>query len=288
MTHVRSSKKGGRGRVGKSSLQWEQAKRKSISSLECDTVSWMMSKAGKIPLLTHDESTELFKKLEAGDTRVREKIVSSNLKLVISIAKKYKKHTGVDFEDLLQEGNIGLMKAVEKFDHRRGFRFSTYATWWIRQAVGQFVAKTSRTIRLPAHAIGVSRKIEDVKREYREKFGEEPTEADLSEMMDVSESIIKAASRGARRTISLSSPIDRDSDGGDTLADTIPDTSAGSNPFEAFLEKESYQIVKESFAKLTPKEEQIIRLRFGISDSTPEMEISEAEEEEIARAGGAQ
>jgi DNA-directed RNA polymerase sigma subunit (sigma70/sigma32) len=91
-----------------------------------------------------------------------------------------------------------------------------------------------------------------------------------------------------RRTISLSSPIDRDSDGGDTLADTIPDTSAGSNPFEAFLEKESYQIVKESFAKLTPKEEQIIRLRFGISDSTPEMEISEAEEEEIARAGGAQ
>lgn len=293
---------GGTGRSGKWNWNKTNSTNKSvqIGNREVDTVSWMMSNVNKHSLLTHDESTELFKIYEPGsevrdvgeqERRVattpeakiaHDQIVQANLKLVISVAKGYRR-SGLDFEDLLQEGNLGLLRAVEKFKWEKGYRFSTYATWWIRQAVSQFVMKRSRTVRMPAHAIGISRKIDSVKSDFKKKFGEEPTDEELSSVLEVSKSIIKATVNGNKRTISLSTPVDRDSDDGDSLGDTIMDPNTSNNPHEAYSEKESFLVLKKSFAKLSARDEQILRLRFGFTDGDGiQFEITENEAEEIA------
>lgn len=288
---------GGKGR----NTQWnwrrsaKETHNTTISAREVDTVTWMLNNVQKNPLLTFEDSTELFKRYngdgeykdssDADRKRAKDRIISSNLKLVIAVAKGYRR-SGLDFEDLIQEGNLGLIRAVEKFKWEKGYRFSTYATWWIRQAVGQFVMKRARTVRLPAHAIGVSRKMDSIKADFKRKFGTDPTDEELSAVMDVSESIIKATVNGAKRSISLSTPLDRASEDGDTLGDSLMDTNPHNNPFEALAEKEAYEIMRRSFAKLTDKEEQIIRLRFGIdsptaSGDTTDFSISEEEVTEI-------
>lgn len=299
----------GKGAGASSKWNWQRAQKTShnvtLGAKEADTVSWMIHNLQKHSLLSHEESVELFKVFVGGSEvrqvgdqkrrvaitseskRAMDKLVQSNLKLVVAIAKGYRR-SGLDFEDLLQEGNLGLIRAVEKFEWQKGYRFSTYATWWIRQAVSQFVMKRSRTVRLPAHAIGVSRRMEQVKAEYKKVFGVDPSVEELSDLMDVSESIVKATVHGAKRTLSLSSPLDRDSEDGDTLGDTIVDQTITANPFEALAEKEAFENLCRSFDKLTPKEEQILRLRFGISDDpeSDEFQMSEEEQAQVALESG--
>lgn len=254
----------------RSRWNWPQSQQSrhngTIGAQDADTVSWMISNVQRHPTVTHEESTDLFKAYEAGDAKARARLVEANMKLVIAIAKNYRR-SGLPFEDLLQEGNIGLMKAVERFKYRKGYKFSTYATWWIRQSVSQFVMKRQRTVRLPAHAIGISRKLDDVKESFKKEFGAEPSTEELAMFMDVSESIVKATIHGTRRTLSLSTPLDSDSEAGDTLGDTLIDHGPHSDPFEVVASRETFDIVKRSFAKLTPREESVMRLRFGLVES---------------------
>ena len=138
------------------------------------------------PQLPHAEMMSLFQRLEGGESSAKNRLVEANLRLVVSIAKQYRGHN-IPLEDLVQEGNIGLMKSIERFDYRKGFRFSTYATWWIKQAIGQHVLKRKRMIRLPAHAAGVQRKLVSAAEEYRKEFGVEPSQEELAELTGASE-----------------------------------------------------------------------------------------------------
>lgn len=275
-----------------------------VSNGEQDTVSWYLHEIQAHPLLKHDNSVELFKSYVAGRTlnedgevvsrtpeamKIRQKLVNSNLRLVISIVKTYR-NSGLPMEDLIQEGNIGLMKAVERYDWQKGCKFSTYATWWIRQAVGQHVLKRKKTIRLPAHAAGLQRKMFTAAEEYKKTFNSEPSAQELAELLGTSERIVKATMQSGRQTISLSSPLGNSADGGDsTVEDTIADQSKDANPFEALAEKELVKVARKVLADLTPKESAILRLRFGISeDSTnsSEFPINNAELENITRGVG--
>ena len=164
---------------------------------------------GKSKLLTREEEVELSKKIEAGDDYARQRLIESNLRLAVSIAKKYQ-HFGCDLPDLIQESNIGLIKAVEKFDWRRGFRFSTYATWWIRQAVRRHVTANSSTIRIPSHARGLMGKLKTCIDEYEHEMGVAPTAAEIADILGVSETIVEDVLRAPKGTTSLNMPIGKD------------------------------------------------------------------------------
>ena len=218
------------------------------------------------PQLKHPEVVELFQRYEAGGTsadRARKRLIECNLRLVVSIAKQYKSHN-IPIEDLIQEGNIGLMKAVERFKWDKGFRFSTYATWWIKQAIGQHVLKRKRIIRLPAHAAAVQRKILQAADEFRESMGCEPTQEELTELVGASEAIIKATMHGGRAVISLQQPISSSDDDSDSIEDKVEDQSLEANPLECIAQKELLQIARRVLSELSPKEAAIIRLRFGL------------------------
>jgi RNA polymerase primary sigma factor len=221
------------------------------------------SEVGRSNLLTREEEVSLSKRIEMGDALARQKLIECNLRLAVSIAKKYQ-NFGCDLPDLIQESNIGLMKAVEKFDWRRGFRFSTYATWWIRQAVRRHVTANSSTIRIPSHARGLISKIKSTIAEYEEDLGETPTSAELADILGVTESIIEDAMRAPTYTSSLSHPIGKDETG--TLQDIIPDDEA-QTPDEAIDRVKMTMAVRKGLQNLTAREEKIIRLRFGIAES---------------------
>ncbi len=218
---------------------------------------------GRSNLLTREEEVELSKKIEKGDPLARQRLIESNLRLAVSIAKKYQ-NFGCDLPDLIQESNIGLMKAVEKFDWRRGFRFSTYATWWIRQSVRRHVTANSSTIRIPSHARGLISKIKSTIAEYEEDLGEPPTNAELADILGVTESIIEDALSAPTYTSSLSHPIGKDESG--TLQDIIPDHEAKS-PDEVIDKAKMTDAVRRGLQNLTAREEKIIRLRFGITEN---------------------
>ncbi len=220
--------------------------------------------AGKSKLLTKDEEVELSKRIEAGDPEARRKLIESNLRLAVSIAKKYQ-HFGCDLSDLIQESNIGLMKAVEKFDWRRGFRFSTYATWWIRQSVRRHVTANTSTIRIPSHARGLLSKIKNVSEEYEDEFGSAPTKEELADILGVTTSLIEDALQAPTNTTSLSRPIGKDESG--TLEDIVPDSDA--THLDDILDKEKITgAVRKGLRCLTSREEKIIRLRFGITEDS--------------------
>jgi len=237
------------------------------------------------PQLKHPEVVELFKTFEGEDKgasdKARKRIIECNLRLVVSIAKLYK-NSQVPLEDLLQEGNIGLMKAVERFDWKRGFRFSTYATWWIKQAIGQHVLKRKRIIRLPAHAVTVQRKLLQAAEEYRELNGAEPTTEELMEIIGASETVVKATIHSGRGTISLQQPLSANGEG-DTIEDKVEDDRPGCDPFENVAEKQLLEIVKSVICELSAKEAAILRLRFGLVEDQTDSQSYPITEDEVKR-----
>ena len=218
---------------------------------------------GKHKLLTKEQEQELAKRIEAGDQAAKREMIQKNLRLAVSVAKKMQKKN-VDLEDLIQEANIGLIRAVEKFDWRKGFRFSTYAHWWIRQGISRFLQMNGKTVRVPGHAQGLYYKIEEAKAEYREEFGTDPTNAEIAEILGVTEKSIEASIDAPSFAISLDAPRFQDSESG-TLSSFLPDEDS-ENPDDVVSRKHFTRSVIRAMRKLSHREQAVIRLRFGISE----------------------
>ncbi len=217
----------------------------------------------RVPLLTRADEVRLAQRIEAGDQAAREELAEANLRLVVSIAKRYR-GCGLPFLDLIQEGNLGLMKAIEKFDYTRGFKFSTYATWWIRQAILRSITNRSRTIRVPTHVNELIRKIFQVERNYLKEYGKLPSIEELAEKLEARiENIIKAK-KSAHYTASLDMPIGYD-DEGSVLGDFIEDNTVHSPTQETF--KNLLQLeLEHALEDLTGRERKILILRYGLED----------------------
>jgi len=231
-----------------------------------DPVRMYLKEIGKVPLLTADEEIEIAKQLESGTDEEKEeakrKLAEANLRLVVSIAKRYVGR-GMLFLDLIQEGNLGLIKAVEKFDYTKGFKFSTYATWWIRQAITRAIADQARTIRIPVHMVETINKLIRVSRQLLQEYGREPTPEEIAKEMGISEAKVREIIKIAQEPVSLETPIGEEEDS--HLGDFIPDDDA-----PAPAEAASFALMKEQLMEvldtLTPREEKVLRLRFGLDD----------------------
>ena len=220
---------------------------------------------GRIPQLTHAELVALFERLEkTGDSSIKNKLIASNLRLVISIANQYR-NFNLPMEDLIQEGNLGLMKSIERFDWRKGYKFSTYATWWVRQAITQHITKSRRTIRIPAHAVSLKKKMANAADEYRRLFGTDATTEELTEILGASETVVKATMLCNGNILSLDAePPGANGEQGHTLHDTIADPDDLGNPFDNVSIKQLLGITKNVMSTLSVKEAAILRLRFGL------------------------
>ncbi len=226
-----------------------------------------LKEIGKGKLLTREQEVELATRSLKGDARARNELIQKNLRLAVSVAKKMHRK-GTDLEDLIQEANIGLMKAVEKFDPTKGFRFSTYAHWWIRQAVGRHIQMHSRSIRIPSHAQGLSAKIYAARQEYKEEFGCNPTDEELIELLGVTPGALESAANAPAFTVSLDTPRYKGGEGA-TLGSTIEDIESES-PVDKVSRDEVRIAIARSMSKLSAREQAVIRLRFGISDASPD------------------
>lgn len=230
-------------------------------SLE-DPVRMYLKEIGNIPLLTADEEVFLAKQIEQGDDQARKQLIEANLRLVVSIAKKYVGR-GMSFLDLIQEGNMGLMKAVEKFDYKKGNKFSTYSTWWIRQAITRGIADTAKTIRVPVHMVETINKTLRTSRMLLQELGREPTNEEIAEKMDLPVAKIDEILKTSRDPVSLDTPIGEEEDS--QLGDFIEDESLLSP-----VESASFAMLKEeletAMASLTERERNVIKLRFGMED----------------------
>ena len=230
-----------------------------------DPVRMYLKEIGKVPLLSPDEEIELAKKIELGDEEAKKKLAESNLRLVVSIAKRYAGR-GMQLLDLIQEGNLGLIKAVEKFDYRKGYKFSTYATWWIRQAITRAIADQARTIRIPVHMVETINKVKKVSSQLLHEYGHDPSAEEIAERLEMPVDKVREIMRVAQEPVSLETPIGEEEDS--HLGDFIPDDDA---PVPA--EAASQTLLKEQLADvlktLTPREEKVLRLRFGLEDGRP-------------------
>jgi len=227
-----------------------------------DLVKTYLQEIGKVPLLTREEEIELAKRIERGDEKAREKMALANLRLVVSIAKRYK-GLGLPLLDLIQEGNIGLMKAVEKFDWTKGYKFSTYATWWIRQAISRALADKSRTIRIPAHIIEAIRKLYKLEEEHVQEHGVPPSLEELAGKLNLPLEEIERVKKASQYTSSLERPVGED---GDALEDFIGDDEAHSPVREAFTALQKEELLR-ALARLEYRERRILELRYGLYDN---------------------
>lgn len=227
-----------------------------------DPVRMYLKEIGKVPLLTAEEEIELAKRMELGDQEAKKRLAEANLRLVVSIAKRYVGR-GMLFLDLIQEGNLGLIKAVEKFDYRKGYKFSTYATWWIRQAITRAIADQARTIRIPVHMVETINKVIRVSRQLLQELGHDPSPEEIAKEMNMPVDRVRDILKIAQEPVSLETPIGEEEDS--HLGDFIPDDDAP-EPAEAA----SFMLLKEQLVEvlktLTPREEKVLRLRFGIED----------------------
>ena len=227
-----------------------------------DPVRMYLREIGKIPLLTFDEELDLAKKILEGDEEAKQKLAESNLRLVVSIAKKYVGR-GMLFLDLIQEGNMGLIKAVEKFDYTKGFKFSTYATWWIRQAITRAIADQARTIRIPVHMVETINKLIRTSRNLLQQLGREPSPEEIAQEMEISVEKVVEIQKIAQDPVSLETPIGEEEDS--HLGDFIQDEDSPA-PHDAA----SYTLLKEQLEEvmntLTPREAKVLKLRFGLED----------------------
>lgn len=227
-----------------------------------DPVRMYLKEIGRVPLLTPEEELELAKRVAEGDEEAKRKLTEANLRLVVSIAKRYVGR-GMLFLDLIQEGNMGLIKAVEKFDYRKGFKFSTYATWWIRQAITRAIADQARTIRIPVHMVETINKLVRVQRQLLQDLGREPTPEEIAEDMDMPPEKVREILKIAQEPVSLETPIGEEDDS--HLGDFIEDDEVTSPADHA-----AYEMLKEQLEDvldtLTDREENVLRLRFGLDD----------------------
>ncbi|UNC92985.1 RNA polymerase sigma factor RpoD [Candidatus Contubernalis alkaliaceticus] len=227
-----------------------------------DPVRMYLKEIGKVPLLTPSEEINLAQGMESGDEVAKRKLVEANLRLVVSIAKKYVGR-GMQFLDLIQEGNLGLIKAVEKFDWRKGYKFSTYATWWIRQAITRAIADQARTIRIPVHMVETINKLIRVSRQLVQELGREPSPEEIAHEMDITEDRVREILKIAQEPVSLETPIGEEDDShlGDFIEDQEATAPADAAAFELLKEQ-----LKDVLDTLTPREEKVLRLRFGLDD----------------------
>lgn len=230
-----------------------------------DPVRMYLREIGKVPLLTQADEVTLSKGVEAGDMTCKDAIVEANLRLVVSIAKKYIGR-GMLFLDLIQEGNLGLIRAVEKFDYRKGYKFSTYATWWIRQAITRAIADQARTIRIPVHMVETINKLIRVSRKLVQQLGREPTAEEIAAQMEIPSHRVEEIQRIAQEPVSLETPIGEEEDS--QLGDFIEDKDLPS-PEEAAASQILREQLDEMLGDLTDREKEVIRLRFGIEDGHP-------------------
>ena len=227
-----------------------------------DPVKIYLKEIGRVPLLTTEEEIELAQRMAKGDKYAKKRLSEANLRLVVSIAKKYVGR-GMQFLDLIQEGNLGLIKAVDKFDYHKGYKFSTYATWWIRQAITRAIADQARTIRIPVHMVETINKLVRVNRQLLQELGREPRPDEIAEEMGISEEKVREIIKIAQEPVSLETPIGEEEDS--HLGDFIPDDDApapDSMATYAMLKKQLTEVLDT----LTPREEKVVRLRFGLDD----------------------
>jgi len=227
-----------------------------------DPVRMYLKEIGKVPLLDAEEEKELARRMSDGDEYAKNKLVEANLRLVVSIAKRYV-GKGMFFLDLIQEGNLGLMKAVEKFDYQKGYKFSTYATWWIRQAITRAIADQARTIRIPVHMVETIHKVSRYSRQMLQELGREATADEIGEKMGMSADKVREIMKIAQDPVSLETPIGEEEDS--HLGDFIPDddTPAPADAASATILRE---VIERELHTLTPREEHVIKLRFGLYD----------------------
>ena len=227
-----------------------------------DPVRMYLKEIGRVPLLSPEEEKELAERMAAGDEDAKVKLVEANLRLVVSIAKRYV-GKGMFFLDLIQEGNIGLMKAVDKFDYEKGFKFSTYATWWIRQAITRAIADQARTIRIPVHMVETIHKVSRYSRQMLQELGREATADEIGEKMGISAEKVREIMKIAQDPVSLETPIGEEEDS--HLGDFIPDDDAP-QPSEIASATILREVIERELHTLTPREEHVIKLRFGLYD----------------------
>ena len=227
-----------------------------------DPVRMYLKEIGKVALLTAQQETDLAKRMEAGEEEAKRRLAEANLRLVVSIAKRYVGR-GMLFLDLIQEGNLGLIKAVEKFDYRKGYKFSTYATWWIRQAITRAIADQARTIRIPVHMVETINKLIRVSRQLLQDLGREPTPEEIAKEMTLDVEKVREIQKIAQEPVSLETPIGEEEDS--HLGDFIPDEDA-----QAPQDAATFTMLKEQLVEvlhtLTPREQKVLRLRFGLDD----------------------
>ncbi len=227
-----------------------------------DPVRLYLKEIGKVPLLTNEREKELAERMMQGDEQAKNELVEANLRLVVSIAKRYVGR-GMYFLDLIQEGNLGLMKAVEKFDHTKGYKFSTYATWWIRQAITRAIADQARTIRIPVHMVETIHKVSRISRQMLQELGREATAEEIGQQLGLSAEKVREIMKIAQDPVSLETPIGEEEDS--HLGDFIPDDETPS-PAEATSTNILREELERQLNTLTPREAHVIRLRFGLLD----------------------